>query len=100
MVKVSASSYAVVVLLFSFWLSIFPAYLYFSTLEASDINSVTSFEYLDEEDSTPNLDNDNKVVRSIFLIKPMFMDFSFLTRVPNLFFQLQTSTAKPSILRC
>ena len=88
------------ILLFSFWFSAFPACLYLSTLDASDINSVSSFENLDDEDSTSNLEKNKKVAGSTFLIKHMVMDFLFLTQVPNLFFQLQTAVAKPLILRC
>jgi hypothetical protein len=98
--KTSLNSYSVLILFFSFWFSIFPAYLYFSTLDASYINSVSSLENIDEEDSTPNLDKNTKVAASAFLIKHMFMNFFFLTQLPNLFFQLKTSDAKPLILRC
>lgn len=99
--KISPNSYSILILLFSFWFSIFPAYLYFSTLDASDINPVSSsVENIDEEDSTPNLDKNEKLEGSTFLINHMFMDYLFLTQIPNLFFQLQTSDAKPLILRC
>jgi hypothetical protein len=99
--KISPNFYSILILLFSFWFSIFPAYLYFSTLDASDINSASSsLENIDEEDSTPNLDKKEKVAGSTFLIKHMFMGYLFLTQVPNLFFRLQTSDAKPLILRC
>ena len=98
--KIFSNFYSILILLFSFWFSIFPAYLYFSTLDALDINSVSSLKNIDEEDSTPSLDKKEKVVGSTFLIKHMFMGYLFLTQVPNLFFRLQTSDAKPLILRC
>ena len=98
--KISPNSYSVLILFFSVWFSISPAYLYFSILDASDINSVSSLENIDEEDLTPNLDKNKKVAGSTYLINHMFMDFLFLTQVPNLFFQLQTPDAKPLILRC
>ena len=98
--KFSANSYSVLILFISFWFSISPAYFYFSTLDASDINSVSSFKNIDEEDSAPKLEKDKNVVASGFLIKHIFMDFLILTQVPNLFLQLQTSDIKPLILRC
>jgi len=99
--KISPNFYSILILLFSFWFSIFPAYLYFSTLDASDINSASSsLENIDEEDSTPNLGKEERVAGSTFLIKRIFTDYLFLTQVPNLFFQLQTPDAKPLILRC
>jgi hypothetical protein len=100
MVKISSNSYSVLILFFSFWFSIFPAYLYFSALDATDINSVASFENINEEDSTAALDKNKKVAGSTFLVKHMFMDFLFFTQVPNLSFQVRTSVAKPLILRC
>ncbi len=99
--KVFSNFHSILILLFSFWFSISPAYLYFSTLDASDINSASSsLKNIDEEDSTSSLGKKEKVTGSTFLIKHMFMDYLFLTQVPNLFFQLQTSDAKPLILRC
>lgn len=100
MKKVAEKPKYFLIALFSIWFLVFPSYFYFSTLDDADINSVSSFENIDEENSTPNLGKNKKVAGSTFLIKHMFMDFLFLTQVPNLFFQLQTSTAKTLILRC
>jgi hypothetical protein len=99
--KIFPHSYSFFMWLFSFWFSIFPVYLYFSTSETSDIcSAVLSLENIDEEDSTPNVEKKEKVERSPLLIKHMVMGYLFLTRVPNLFFELQTSDIKPLILRC
>ncbi len=98
--KISPNTCSVLILFFSFWFSIFPAYLYFYTLDASDINSVSSFENTDEEDSTPNLDRHEKEAAPPFLMIRMLMDLLLPAQAPNLFFQPQTSVANLLILRC
>jgi hypothetical protein len=98
--RISSNSSSVLILLFSFWFLILPAYLYFTPVDASDINSIASFENADEEYSDPSLDKHEKVAKLPALLKHMGMDFLFLVRNPSLFFQCHSSVAKPLILRC
>jgi hypothetical protein len=71
--KPSQNSYRVMIFLFSFWFMILPAFLYFSTLDASDINPVSSVENIDEADSTPNFDK-SKIAGSTYLKNQMFLN--------------------------
>jgi hypothetical protein len=100
MKRISSNTSSVLIVFFSFWFSILPAYLYFSTVGASDINSVSSIENTDEEYSALSLDKHEKVAELPSLLKRMVMDFLFLAQGSSLFFQRQASVTIPLILRC
>ena len=97
----SLNFYSILVLLFFFWFSIFPAYPYFSTLDVLDPYSLSSsLENIEEEDSISHLDKKERVGGSTFFIKAMFINYLSLMESLNPFFQLQTSDEKHLILRC
>jgi hypothetical protein len=99
MKRIYSTTSSVLIVFFSFWFLIFPAYLYLSTADASDVNSVSTLENADEGHATPGLENHEKVIASPSPMKQMLTDFRFLAQVAYSFFQRHTSAPAPLILR-
>jgi hypothetical protein len=101
MKKVSEKFKYFLIVLFSFWFLIFPAYLYFSTLDDLDIAPFyTRFENIDQEDSIPSSEKKENILALTFFIKHILIAHLSLARIPNLSYQLPTLNSKSLILRC
>lgn len=89
------------IMLFSSWFLIFPAYLNFSTLDDLDLTyPYLCFEKIDQEDSIPNSEKKEKILELIFFIKHILIDHLSLTRVPNFPYPLPALNSELLILRC
>ncbi len=89
------------IILFSFWFLVFPAYLYFSTLCDLDIASLyPCFGNIDQEDSIPTPEKKENILELTFFISHILIVYLSLGRVPNLSYQLPTFNPKSLILRC
>ena len=90
------------IILFSFWSVILPAYLYFSYLDnLDDISFCASFENNDQEDSIPSLEAKEITLISTVFVQHMIILHSSLTRLPDLAYLLPLSLdSKSLILRC
>jgi hypothetical protein len=87
------------IILFSFWILIFPAYLYFSIVDDLDMVSLyTCIKNIDQEDSI--LNSEKKEMILTFLIKHILISRLPLVRISNLSNQLPTLNFKSLILRC
>ncbi len=89
------------ILFYSFWLLIFPAYFNFAILDNSDMTPFYAcFEDMDQGNLISTLDKKVKIFISTFLMPPPFLaDFS-LRRLPNFLYQLPALGSKSLILRC
>jgi hypothetical protein len=91
----------VLLILFSFWILIFPAYLYFSTLDDLDIVSFCTYiGNIDQEDSIPSLEKKEKIVVLTVHIKHIVIAHLPFVRIPNLSYQLPSLSSKALVLRC
>ncbi len=89
------------IVLFSFWILIFPAYIYFSTLGDSDITSYYPvFGTNDQEDSISCSEKKDTILILTFFIKHIAIAQLSLSLIPNLSYQLPTLNSKSLILRC
>ncbi len=89
------------IVLFSFWILIFPSYIYFSTLGDSDITSYYPvFGTNDQEDSISCLEKKEMILILTFFIKHIAIAKLSLSLIPNLSSQLTTLNSKSLILRC
>jgi hypothetical protein len=101
MKKTSEKSKYFLIILFSLWILIFPAYLYFSILDDLDIVSFdTCIENIDQEDSIPILEKKQMILILTFFIKDILIAHLPLGGIPNLSNQLPTLNSKSLILRC
>jgi hypothetical protein len=101
MKKISENAKCFPIVLFSFWFLIFPAYLYFSIIDNSDIPpSSPLFEKIDQEDSIPISGEKENILELTFSIKHALITYLSLAWVPNLSYQLPALDSKPLILRC
>jgi len=89
------------IIYWSFWLLIFPAYLYYSTLDDLDVASPHKcFKKIDQEDSILSSEKKEKILGLIFFIKHVFKTTFFLERVPSFSLQLLPLNSRSLILRC
>ncbi len=90
-----------VVILFSFWFLVFPAYLYFSIIDASDLTpSYPLIGKMDQEDSIPISGEKEKILELTFSVKHVLTTHLSRAWVPNLSDQLPALDSKPLVLRC
>jgi hypothetical protein len=89
------------IVLFSFWFLILPAYLNFSILDDSDMTPFYAcFENIDQGNSITTLDKKEKILILTFFIEHTLIANFSRDRVPNLSYQLPTLNSKSLILRC
>jgi hypothetical protein len=89
------------IVIFSFWFMVFPAFLYFSILDNSDLPSVVvSFKSIDEEDSISNPDNRQKILYPSVLRKDSPIVHLSLSWTPDLPDQLPAFHSESLVLRC
>jgi hypothetical protein len=89
------------IILFSLWFLIFPAYLYFSILDDSDITpSYPLFEKNDQEDSIPISGEKGDILELTFFIKHVLIDHLSLVWVTNLSYHLTPLNSRSMILLC
>ena len=101
MKKVSEKSKYFLIIFFSFWFLIFPAYLCFSILDDSDITpSYPVFGTIDQEDSIANSGEKENILELTFFMKNALIAHFSLAWVPNLSYQLPVLNSKSLILRC
>jgi len=88
-------------ILFSFWFVIFPAYLYFSILDNSDLAApYPCFKNGDQEDSILSPKKKEKILESTFSIEHIFLDHLSLAQVSHPSFRPRLLKSKSLILRC
>ena len=90
------------IILFSLWFLIFPAYLYFSILDDSDMTpSYPSIGKIDQEDSILASGEKEKILESDLFTKHTLIAHLFPAMIPYLSCQFPASlNAKSLILRC
>jgi hypothetical protein len=89
------------IVLFSFWYLLFPVYLYFSIIDASDLApSYPLFEKMNQEGSTAISDEKQKILKSTSFIIHALITQLPLALVPNPLCQLPVPDSKPLVLRC
>jgi len=100
MKKISENGKYLLIVLFSLWFLIFPAYLHFSIIDGSDITpSCALFEIIDDDDSIP-ITEEKEILELTFSIKCALITHPSLAWFPNLSYQLPELDSKPLILRC
>ena len=100
MKDVSRKSRPLLIALLSFWFVVFPAYLYFSFLDHSDLAApYPCFESSDQEDSISGSKKKEKSLESTFFIKHTYLDHPSLVQVSHPSFQLPRLTSTCLILR-
>ncbi|OGP63058.1 MAG: hypothetical protein A2170_11765 [Deltaproteobacteria bacterium RBG_13_53_10] len=88
MKDVFKKSRPLLIALLSFWFVIFPAYLYFSFLDQSDLAApYPCFKSSDQEDSTSGSKKKEKSLESTFFIKHTYLDHLSLVQVSHPSFQ-------------
>jgi hypothetical protein len=101
MKKVSKKFKYFLMILFSFWFVIFPAYLYFSILDNSDLAApYPCFKNGDQEDSILSPKKKEKILESTFSIGHIFLDHLSLAQVSHPSFRPPLLKSKSLILRC
>ena len=100
MKKTFEKSRYTLIILFSFWILIFPLYLYFSILDDLDIASFyVCIENIDEEDSIPRSEKNEMISIFTSYIEHTLIAHLPLVWIPNLSNQLRTLNSKSLILR-
>ncbi len=89
------------ILLFSFWFLIFPAYLNFTILDDSDMTpSYPAIGKIDQEDLILGSGEKGKILVSALSTEHIYIAHPSLVWVPNLLNQLPVLNSKSLILRC
>lgn len=97
---VSRKSKPLLIALFSFWFTIFPAYLCFSILDNSDLAApYPCFANSDQEDSIFSPKKKEKSLESTFFIKHTYLNHLSLVQVSHPSFQLPRLNSTWLILR-
>jgi len=87
--------------LFSFWFLIFPAFLYYCTLDASDLVSpCLSLQDLDQEYSIPDAEKQPKVLHPSLSLGDILIIYLSPVRLPKLSNALLPCASTSVILRC
>ncbi len=99
--RFSENTQCILIVLFSLWFLVLPAYLYFCIIDASDMApSYPLLEKTDQEGLTAIPGEKEKILKLTFSITDALITYPSLAWVPSLSYQLPALDSKPLVLRC